>query len=284
MLTAVGFITVILHENPLSDKTLNSAEKAAQPAALSGPMDSSMQSSPASRKHSQIAQSGSLAKREVCPQTAPSRYAGKASSEAPASPLSPSPTTSSSPGPLLPAVPVQAAVLQSDAGFRSSCALSVEQDVRFMEACIVEATGLTADVIPVWQTPSPAAWRQIRTIAGRAMHALMELRSHSTDGDLVTHTMLQDALFKLVYELLLGHFADTQLDFEDILQVGVKMVSRVRVADRSRPPLIPLLAQWLLHRLIMDMLQGRLKPAFSDHAVRDILYLLRKLPEGLMTA
>ena len=274
-MTAVEFIWIILKENPLSDKSLKSAEKAAQLAALNSPVDSSMQGSPASRKHSQDAQSGSHAEGEVCPQTAPSRYAGTASPHAPASPVSPSPAPSSIPSPLLPSVPGQAAVLQSEAGFRSSGSLSLEQDVGFMEACIAEATGLTADGIPVWQTPSPAAWKQIRTIAGRAMHALLELGSHS---DFAMHTMLQDALWKLPYELLLGHFADTQLDFEDILQIGVKMASRVRVVDRSWPQLIPLLTQFLLHRLILDMLQGRLKPAVSDNAVRDLLYLLRKLP------
>lgn len=275
MLTAVEFIWIILKENPLSDKSLNSAEQAAQPAALNVPVDSSMQSSPASHKHSQDAQSGSPADGEACPQTTPSRYAGTASAQAPAWPFSPSPAPWSSPGPLLPSVPAQAALLQSEAGFRTSGALSLEQDVGFMEACIAEATGLTAEGIPVWQTPSPAAWKQIRTIAGRAMHALLELGSRS---DLAMHTMLQEALWKLPFELLLGHFADTQLDFEEILEVGVKMASRVRVADRSWPKLIPLLTQFLLHRLILDMLQGRLKPAVSDNAVRDILYLLRKLP------
>ena len=77
-----------------------------------------------------------------------------------------------------------------------------------------------------WKTPSPATWKHISDIAVKVLHTLQFIfNTHAaatqTPGRASYFTDVKYALVQLLHGLLVGHFKDNKLNFDEIMQAGV---------------------------------------------------------------
>lgn len=117
-----------------------------------------------------------------------------------------------------------------------------------------------------WQTPPAATWKQISTMAVRAVDALQfVLQQRAIDNTQVTATAAdgcETKLVQLLLQLLQGHFSDVTLDFQPILHGGISPI--VRLLDghggggREGDPSMTLVTL-CLERMTLDAVQGRLQ-------------------------
>ena len=262
MLGTVDVIRLILLENRLSGQSVYTCKDATQDRpASNSPVERAVLCSPAAQAaHSRLPGETELVPGDTSVNDSASRS---------------SPAASSSP--LLPSAPGQAAQCHSKADAELFRILALPKQQGFLEACIAEATCMTME--PIWQTPSSAVWKQICTIAVRAINTLVRvslLHTGSTDDNV---GMLKNGLMRLLHELLIGHLADAQLDFGEILQAGVGLVACLWGTNRERPCFSALMTQVLLHRIVMDLVQGRLKQT-GTHMALSMLNLLSKVTGG----
>ena len=244
---AVEFMRLILLENPLSGPSADDAQQ----TVCSSPVDRAVSCSPAS----ETAQSSLPAEGKPLPVTTPTRLAGDAI-------INGSANSAASRSPPAASTPVQAAVSNPKAEYDIMRALPEQPG--FLEGCISEAVaGLDMSEYVVWPRPSPATWRQICTIAVRALCALKHvlLCGASMGGERSTVQIqdVQDGLMRLLYELLMGHLADDQLDLSDVVQQGAEVMVFLWESDSQRPCFLGVMTRLMLHRLLQDVLRARLK-------------------------
>lgn len=136
---------------------------------------------------------------------------------------------------------------------------------------------------PIWKTPSAAAWKQISTMAARAVLALewvSQLRTDTTEAAATACASFKSKLVQLLLQLLQGHFGDTTLDFQPVLHQGIApVVGLLKGASGGGPNLT--LATLFLERMRLDAIDGRLPEGADEHVrshqIRTILALLGKL-------
>ncbi|KAL3155263.1 hypothetical protein ABBQ32_013194 [Trebouxia sp. C0010 RCD-2024] len=63
----------------------------------------------------------------------------------------------------------------------------------------------------------------------------------------------------LLYELLMGHLADEQLDLTQVVQQGAELMVLLWKSDSQRPSFLTVMTCLMVHRLLQHVLQGRLK-------------------------
>lgn len=104
-------------------------------------------------------------------------------------------------------------------------------------------------------TPSTASWSHIQTISCRALHCLawaQEAEAANIHAESSSWGCLKLALLQMLHDLLSGHLADPQIDFQAIFSDGLVLVMRQRQGWMSSVAPLNGLMTAMLQRMARD--------------------------------
>ena len=126
----------------------------------------------------------------------------------------------------------------------------------FLQVSMSDAMGMAA--APRWRNPTPAAWKQISSMAARAYTCLFHLNKamQLPKVTAMEASALRAGLALLLYGLLQGHRKNVDLDFQDIPQQGVLPAVSLATSNQEMRHLFGPLVQLMLDRLATEALHG----------------------------